>query len=86
MGALSNTEHKYFIGRMEEDASTEQLELVSEDLRHLKQLYASYRAGLRQLHQITGEYETTRRNIKVKLRLQRKAARTRGYCSITTGL
>ncbi|QGY46060.1 hypothetical protein GM418_21030 [Maribellus comscasis] len=75
MGALSEADHNWFIERMEEGASVEQMELVEEDLGHLKQLYTSYRNGLKQLHQIAQKYETTRRNIKVKLRLQQKAAR-----------
>jgi len=75
MGALSKAEHNGFIGRMERGASPEQQELVKEDLGRLKQLYARYRAGLKQLHQITGEYETTRRRIRSKLRLQQRAAR-----------
>ncbi len=69
---------------MEEQASIEQLELVEEDLEHLKQLYASYQAGLKKLHQITGEYKKKRQNIKEKLRLQRRAAKANGYCRIIT--
>ena len=75
MGAISKTDHLWFIERLEQHASPEQQELVQDDLDRLKQLYLSYSDELDQLRQITESYTETRQNIRTKLRSQQETAR-----------
>ncbi|MGV8092087.1 MAG: hypothetical protein AB2L24_09520 [Mangrovibacterium sp.] len=78
MAAISETQHRWFIQRMELYISPEQQELVQEDLEQLLQLYRDYHSRLCQLRQLGKEYETTRQNIKMKLRRQHLTTRQDG--------
>lgn len=78
MAAISESQHRWFIRRMEERASPEQQQLVEEDLAQLRQLYQDYHSQLYQLHHLAEEYETTRQNIRLKLRHQYQVSRQNG--------
>jgi len=47
---------------------------VKEDLKQFRRLYLEYHAKIEQLHQLAGQYEATRQNIRLKLRAQQQAA------------
>ncbi len=72
---IGKAEHTRFIQRMELHASSEQQELIQDDLDHLRQLYRDYHSMLYQLRHLAEEYEATRQNIKMKLRHQHQASR-----------
>jgi hypothetical protein len=78
MAAISETQHRWFIQRMELRTSPEQQQLVEEDLDQLRQLYRDYHSRLYQLRHLAEKYEVTRQNIKLKLRQQHQASRQNG--------
>jgi predicted patatin/cPLA2 family phospholipase len=78
MAAISETQHRWFIQRMELLTSPDKQELIQEDLDQLRQLYRDYHSMLHQLRQLAEEYETTRQNIRLKLRQQQQVTRQSG--------